>query len=103
MACLSAAVPVNQEQSMSSALARVALVWLVVFGVFTARDVRGQTISSLAGDGSMGYSGDDGPATAASLQHPASLSLDAAGNVYLADTDNHRIRRIDRVTGLSPP
>jgi uncharacterized protein (TIGR03437 family) len=40
--------------------------------------------------------GDFGPATEARLNHPAGLALDAAGNLYIADRDNHRIRRVDR-------
>jgi trimeric autotransporter adhesin len=48
----------------------------------------------VAGGGSMAY-GDNGPAVQARLNHPAGVSMDAAGNVYIADRDNNRIRRID--------
>jgi len=50
------------------------------------------TISTLAGNGTRGYSGDGGPATRAALLYPKSLVLDAAGNLYIADTFNSRIR-----------
>ncbi|GGG86223.1 NHL domain-containing protein [Edaphobacter dinghuensis] len=55
-------------------------------------------ITTIAGS-AAGFSGDNGPATAATLTLPHGLSIDGAGNIYLADTANHRIRRIDAVTG----
>ena len=58
------------------------------------------TISTVAGIGSSSFSGDGGPATAAALQAPYSLALDAATNIFVADTNNHRIRRIDARTGI---
>jgi trimeric autotransporter adhesin len=52
-------------------------------------------ISTIAGTaGTFGYSGDNGPATAASLNFPGGVAVDAAGNVYIADTDNNRIRKV---------
>ncbi len=53
------------------------------------------TIETFAGTGSMGYSGDGGAATAASLALPRSISLDAAGDVIFADSNNQRIRSIN--------
>lgn len=56
------------------------------------------TISTVAGTGERGYSGDGGPATAATLDLPHELRFDAAGNVFIADTGNNAIRRIDART-----
>ena len=52
-------------------------------------------LTTLAGTGTAGFSGDGGPANAARLQFPAGAAVDAAGNVYIADSWNHRIRRVD--------
>jgi trimeric autotransporter adhesin len=51
-------------------------------------------ISTVAGNGNQGYSGDGGPATAAQLNFPAGVAVDASGNLYLADVYNYRIRKI---------
>ncbi|MCL4796870.1 MAG: hypothetical protein KJZ84_20060 [Bryobacteraceae bacterium] len=51
-------------------------------------------IRTMAGNGSQVFSGDGGPATAAGLHHPRGLAVDASGNVYISDVDNHRIRRV---------
>ncbi|HVL07096.1 MAG TPA: hypothetical protein VM388_13985 [Acidimicrobiales bacterium] len=52
-------------------------------------------ISTIAGGPTAGFSGDGGPSTAARLARPASLQLDAAGNLYFTDTGNGRVRKID--------
>lgn len=53
-------------------------------------------ITTIAGkDGWGGYDGDGGPAVKASLQSPTNLAMDAAGNLYIADYNNHRIRKVD--------
>jgi DNA-binding beta-propeller fold protein YncE len=50
----------------------------------------------IAGTGACGFTGDGGPAVAAQLDDPNGLAFDSAGNLYFADANNHRIRRIDR-------
>jgi hypothetical protein len=51
-------------------------------------------VYNFAGSGSIGFSGDAGPATAAQLNDPQSVSVDSRGNVYIADTGNHAIRMV---------
>ena len=51
-------------------------------------------ISVVAGNGVPGFSGDGGPAVAAQLRDPTGVAVDSAGNVYIADMGNHRIRRV---------
>src|SRR5208283_3158880 len=53
------------------------------------------TITTVAGTGTQGYNEDGIPATTAQLSNPAAVAVDAAGNVYIADTWNNRIRKID--------
>ena len=68
-------------------------------------------ISTLAGTGSTGYSGDGGAATSAKLYYPYGVALDSSGNVYIADTENNRIRKVSAsdskistiATGLNVP
>ncbi len=74
-------------------------------------------ITTIAGTGTSSYSGDNGAATSAALQSPNGLALDSSGsdniilkalslifltpgNVYIADTDNHRIRKVTVSTGI---
>ncbi len=52
-------------------------------------------IETIAGTGMPGFSGDGGPATAAQLRNPTDVDVDGLGNVYIADTDNSVIRKID--------
>jgi uncharacterized protein (TIGR03437 family) len=52
------------------------------------------TISTVAGNGTLGYSGDGGPATSAELQYPQSVAVDSGGNLFIADLYNYRIRKV---------
>ena len=53
------------------------------------------TITTVAGTGTRGFSGDGGPATAAQLDFSTGVALDGSGNLYIADSNNHRIRKVD--------
>ena len=58
-------------------------------------------IQTIAGTGSAGFSGDGGPAISAKLNHPYGITLDLAGNVYIADLGNARVRKIDTTGSIS--
>ncbi len=66
------------------------------------RRVDAQTglISTVAGNGVAGYSGDGGPAVYAAINNPGGLALDGAGNLYFVDSNNDAIRRVDAVSGV---
>src|SRR5881296_4383058 len=51
-------------------------------------------ITTVAGSGSRGFSGDGGPAVLAQLAEPAGVAVDAAGNLFIADTNNERVRKV---------
>lgn len=59
------------------------------------------TINTAAGTGAWGYSGDGGVATSAKLNNPGSIAVDNEGNIYIADTYNHRIRKVDSTGVIS--
>ncbi len=54
----------------------------------------GGMIHTVAGNGTSGFGGDGGPAASAPLKSPAAVALDAAGNIYIADSGNNRVRQI---------
>ncbi|MGH7234960.1 MAG: hypothetical protein ACREIO_01135, partial [Nitrospiraceae bacterium] len=58
------------------------------------------TISTVAGTGEPAHAGDGGPAVAAALNEPRNIALDRAGHLYIADSENHVIRRVDLKTGI---
>jgi hypothetical protein len=78
-------------------------MWLLTVGVVVAVAAvvvtsafggSGGTITTVAGTGVRGFSGDGGPATSAQLAGPDAVAVDGSGNVYIADRENHRVRRV---------
>jgi uncharacterized protein (TIGR03437 family) len=67
-------------------------IFVALLGVSMAS---GQTITTSAGNGTAGYSGDTGPAAQAEINRVVGLAADAAGNIYLADQNNNRVRKVD--------
>ena len=58
------------------------------------------TITTVAGEGDVGFAGDGGPALQAFLNTPVAVALDPAGNIYIGDTSNNRVREVSITTGL---
>ncbi|WP_117880144.1 NHL domain-containing protein [Aureibaculum luteum] len=73
------------------------IILLFLCLVYTAQS---QTITTVAGTGSSGFSGDGGLATTAKLNLPFNLTFDKSDNIYIADTYNNSIRRIDKESGI---
>lgn len=63
--------------------------------LLTALSARAQHIATIAGTTVAGFSGDNGPATAAQLYGPLGIAVDSAGNIYFADRFNDRVRKIN--------
>ena len=63
-------------------------------------DARSGVITTIAGNGDEGFSGDDGPATRAALNQPYGIAIDRAGNLFIADRLNRRVRRVDAGSGI---
>jgi len=63
-------------------------------------DPKTRTVSTIAGSGEKGYKGDGGPATQAALNMPHEIQFDRAGHLYIAERDNHAIRKVDATSGI---
>lgn len=74
------------------------LCLLILLGCYT--EFNAQIITTVAGNGKTGFSGDGGKATAARLNLPVNLTFDKNQNIYIADTYNNSIRKIDTNTGV---
>jgi uncharacterized protein (TIGR03437 family) len=73
-------------------------LYIVDAGYQRIRKVSNGTITTFAGNGNAGFTGDGGPAAGASLDNPSGVAVDSAGSVYIADTNNNRIRKVSNGT-----
>jgi len=74
---------------------RYVQTWVLILASAGAIAQTLHSIQTLAGTGAAGYSGDGGPAVDASLNRPSTVAAAPTGGFYIADTSNHRIRRVD--------
>jgi uncharacterized protein (TIGR03437 family) len=78
---------------MKADINRVALAAILLLpGICRAQALSGYVISTVAGNGTSGFSGDGGGATGAQLSSPAGVAVDSSGTLYIADQLNHRVR-----------
>jgi uncharacterized protein (TIGR03437 family) len=83
------------SQLIDKLRARIPAPAIPVLGlVLCAWQAQPQVITTIAGSGAEGFSGDGGPAISASFKNPRATPVDSTGAVYIADTDNYRIRKI---------
>ena len=80
------------------ALAANGTLYIADTGNHRVRQLSGNTLTTVAGTGTSGSSGDGGSATAAKLNGPTGLAFGPAADLFIADTGNHRIRRIEGTT-----
>jgi len=69
-------------------------LYIADFNNNVVRKISSGTITTVAGNGSLGFSGDGGPATAAQLRGPVGVAVDATGDLYISDLGNYRIRMV---------
>ena len=96
------AINAEMEAPESIAVDSAGNIYIPDSDVGVVRKVIASTgvIATIAGTGTQGYSGDGGPATSAQLNNPMAVAVDAAGNVYISDQNNNRIRKVDASTGV---
>jgi sugar lactone lactonase YvrE len=82
-------------RSLPAFTLKVISVLLVGAVLQSAADTPNAIIQTVAGNGTSGFSGDNGAAATASLSEPFGVVVDTAGNLYIADTSNHRIRKVN--------
>ena len=92
----------NIAQTPSGVAVKGTLVYIADSSNHVVRrlDTTSGNETVVAGNGGYGFSGDGGPATAAQLYLPNGVALDGAGDLFIADTNNQRIRRVDAVSGV---
>jgi sugar lactone lactonase YvrE len=91
----------RRRRASDKRLAEIFVLWLA-FGTLAsvAQMVRIPAIRTLAGNGTQGYMGDGGAATSAELEQPFGVALDSAGNLYIAESVDNRIRKVTVATGI---
>jgi sugar lactone lactonase YvrE len=97
-----AAASAALSQPSDVALDGAGNLYIADYGNNRVRMVSAATgiITTVAGNGTSGFSGDNGPATSAELNGPTGLALDGAGNLYIADQYNYVIRKVTAATGV---
>jgi cysteine-rich repeat protein len=70
------------------------------FSLIRRVDALSGIITTVAGNGSFGYGGDGGPASQGQLNQPSGIAFDPRGDLYIADTSNHRVRHVTASSGM---
>jgi len=97
---LATAIPIHGPRGLL--LDKGGNLYYVEIGAARVRkiDAATQRVSDVAGNGGSGFGGDNGPATVATLNGPTNIAFDSEGNLFIAERDNNRIRRVDAKSGI---
>ena len=95
------AISAQFDQPWGVAVALSGDVYVADFGNNRVRKINlaAGIVTTVAGNGNSSYTGDGGPATSATLNSPAGVVIDPAGNLYIADSENNAIRKVNALTG----
>jgi len=96
-----AATSANLSKPAGIAIDRAGAILIADTGNHRVRRVSSGTITTIAGNGKQGFCGDGGRAADSCLDTPMDVKADALGNIYIADTGNHRVRRIDAAGNIT--
>jgi uncharacterized protein (TIGR03437 family) len=86
--------PMGVAVSYGGAFGNSGVLYIADTANNVVRSVANGAIANVAGTGAAGFAGDGNAATGAQLNGPQGLAVDAAGNLYIADTENHRVRKV---------
>lgn len=91
----------TQVLAISGLCLGTAVAWIPATAAVEKSDAKGikAVITTVAGTGASDFKGDGGAALAAGLSNPRGIAADTAGNVYISDSTNNRVRKIDAATG----
>jgi sugar lactone lactonase YvrE len=95
-----AAAQAEINQPYDVAVDSAGNVYIADTSNYAVRKVTGGIITTVAGNGYPNYSGDGGPATSAQLDYPGAVAVDGAGDIYIADVANSRIRKVTAASGI---
>ena len=92
----------SAQLSSPASVARAAsgILFIADTGNHRVRKINSSTISTVVGSGVQGFSGDGGQGTVAQLNSPAGVACDEAGNLFISDTGNHRVRFLNVSSGV---
>jgi len=88
------AIAANLSYPASIALDSAGNLYIAEPNNSRVREISGGIIATIAGNGTVGFAGDGGPAIGAQLNYPVGIAVDSAGNLYIADGNNNRIREV---------